>query len=151
MLIIVHRWRRVYLRFGRFVRDLTNMRYGIRITSIGRTRVKIDFFSPPVNKYYRFVICVKMYIYRNRCVSDRRSVSDEQIILHENPCQESSDSTPSSSTDMTSILVYVVDEKGKFDTNMTKILPSLYEESRDRITFPIKVSGVYLTVSRSRL
>lgn len=149
MLIIVHRWRRVYLRFGRFVRDLTNMRYGIRITSIGRTRVKIDFFSPPVNKYYRFVICVKMYIYRNR--SDRRSVSDEQIILHENPCQESSDSTPSSSTDMTSILVYVVDEKGKFDTNMTKILPSLYEESRDRITFPIKVSGVYLTVSRSRL
>lgn len=149
MLITVHRWRRVYLRFGRFVRDLTNMRYGIRITSIGRTRVKIDFFSPPVNKYYRFVICVKMYIYRNR--SDRRSVSDEQIILHENPCQESSDSTPSSSTDMTSILVYVVDEKGKFDTNMTKILPSLYEESRDRITFPIKVSGVYLTVSRSRL
>lgn len=149
MLIIVHRWRRVYLRFGRFVRDLTNMRYGIRITSIGRTRVKIDFFSLPVNKYYRFVICVKMYIYRNR--SDRRSVSDEQIILHENPCQESSDSTPSSSTDMTSILVYVVDEKGKFDTNMTKILPSLYEESRDRITFPIKVSGVYLTVSRSRL
>lgn len=111
--------------------------------------MKIDFFSPPVNKYYRFVICVKMYIYRNR--SDRRSVSDEQIILHENPCQESSDSTPSSSTDMTSILVYVVDEKGKFDTNMTKILPSLYEESRDRITFPIKVSGVYLTVSRSRL
>lgn len=149
MLITVHRWRRVYLRFGRFVRDLTNMRYGIRITSIGRTRVKIDFFSPPVNKYYRFVICVKKYIYRNR--SDRRSVSDEQIILHENPCQESSDSTPSSSTDMTSILVYVVDEKGKFDTNMTKILPSLYEESRDRITFPIKVSGVYLTVSRSRL
>lgn len=149
MLITVHRWRRVYLRFGRFVRDLTNMRYGIRITSIGRTRVKIDFFSPPVNKYYRFVICVKIYIYRNR--SDRRSVSDEQIILHENPCQESSDSTPSSSTDMTSILVYVVDEKGKFDTNMTKILPSLYEESRDRITFPIKVSGVYLTVSRSRL
>ncbi|XP_061940129.1 mucin-5AC isoform X2 [Apis cerana] len=67
-----------------------------------------------------------------------KSVSDEQIILHENPCQESSDSTPSSSTDMTSILVYVVDEKGKFDTNMTKILPSLYEESRDRITFPIK-------------
>lgn len=61
MLITVHR-RRVYLRFGRFVRDLTNMRYGIRITSIGRTRVKIDFFSPPVNKYYRFVICVKMYI-----------------------------------------------------------------------------------------
>lgn len=149
MLITVHQWRRVYLRFGRFVRDLTNMRYGIRITSIGRTRVKIDFFSPPVNKYYRFVICVKIYIYRNR--SDRRSVSDEQIILHENPCQESSDSTPSSSTDMTSILVYVVDEKGKFDTNMTKILPSLYEESRDRITFPIKVSGVYLTVSRSRL
>lgn len=149
MLITVHRWRRVYLRFGRFVRDLTNMRYGIRITSIGRTRVKMTFFSPPVNKYYRFVICVKKYIYRNR--SDRRSVSDEQIILHENPCQESSDSTPSSSTDMTSILVYVVDEKGKFDTNMTKILPSLYEESRDRITFPIKVSGVYLTVSRSRL
>ncbi|XP_043787440.1 receptor-type tyrosine-protein phosphatase N2 isoform X2 [Apis laboriosa] len=68
-----------------------------------------------------------------------KSVSDEQIILHENPCQESSDSTPSSSSaDMTSILVYVVDKKGKFDTNMTKILPSLYEESRDRITFPIK-------------
>lgn len=27
MLITVHQWRRVYLRFGRFVRDLTNMRY----------------------------------------------------------------------------------------------------------------------------
>lgn len=51
---------------------------------------------------------------------------------------------------MTSILVYVVDKKGKFDTNMTKILPSLYEESRDRITFPIKVSRVYVIVSRSR-
>uniref|UniRef100_V9IID8 protein-tyrosine-phosphatase n=3 Tax=Apis cerana TaxID=7461 RepID=V9IID8_APICE len=45
---------------------------------------------------------------------------------------------------MTSILVYVVDEKGKFDTNMTKILPSLYEESRDRITFPIKIQRFLL-------
>ena len=97
-----------------------------------------------MNKYsllLRYIHKRERIIYRNRSVS-RRSVSDEQIILHENPCQESSDSTPSSSssTDMTSILVYVVDEKGKFDMNMTKILPSLYEESRDRITFPIKVS-----------
>lgn len=63
MLITVHRWRRVYLRFGRFVRDLTNMRYGIRITSIGRTRVKIDVFLSAGEQVLSLrYICEKIYI-----------------------------------------------------------------------------------------
>lgn len=63
MLITVHRWRRVYLRFGRFVRDLTNMRYGIRITSIGRTRVKIDVFLSAGEQVLSLrYMCEKIYI-----------------------------------------------------------------------------------------
>lgn len=41
---------------------------------------------------------------------------------------------------MMTILIYVVDEVGKFDGTMTKMLPSLYEDSRDHVKFPITVS-----------
>ncbi|XP_076389093.1 uncharacterized protein LOC100877739 isoform X2 [Megachile rotundata] len=63
-----------------------------------------------------------------------KTISDEQIIFHQDPCQESATSTPTS--DMTSILVYVVDENGKVDSAMTTILPDLYKNSH--VIFPVK-------------
>ncbi|XP_043597899.1 mucin-17 isoform X1 [Bombus pyrosoma] len=69
-----------------------------------------------------------------------KPVSDKQIIFHQNPCQEPPNTTPSSSDmPMMTILIYVVDEAGKFDSTMTKMLPSLYEDSRDHIKFPITI------------
>ncbi|XP_043597905.1 mucin-17 isoform X2 [Bombus pyrosoma] len=71
-----------------------------------------------------------------------KPVSDKQIIFHQNPCQEPPNTTPSSSDmPMMTILIYVVDEAGKFDSTMTKMLPSLYEDSRDHIKFPITEKG----------
>ncbi|CAD1475075.1 unnamed protein product, partial [Heterotrigona itama] len=68
----------------------------------------------------------------------KKPVSDEQIIFHQNPCPEPTSPTPSSDMPLTSILIYVVDENGKFDSDMTKSLPSLYEKSQEHIKFPIK-------------
>ncbi|XP_050488136.1 mucin-17-like isoform X2 [Bombus huntii] len=71
-----------------------------------------------------------------------KPVSDKQIIFHQNPCQEPPNTTPSSSDmPMMTILIYVVDEVGKFDSTMTKMLPSLYEDSRDHVKFPITEKG----------
>ncbi|XP_076167020.1 uncharacterized protein LOC143146541 isoform X2 [Ptiloglossa arizonensis] len=68
----------------------------------------------------------------------KRSVSDKQIIFHQDPCREPSGSTPSpSDMPLTPILVYVVDENEKFDSTMTNKLPSFYNEFRDRIKFPV--------------
>lgn len=65
-------------------------------------------------------------------------VSPKQIIIHQNPCFESINSSPPpTEVPLTSILVYVVDEYGKFDVVMTKILPSLYKMSPN---FPVRVS-----------
>lgn len=41
---------------------------------------------------------------------------------------------------LTAVLVYIVDEKGKFDAALTKILPSLYEKTK--IDFPLTVRFV---------
>ncbi|XP_068981107.1 uncharacterized protein [Bombus flavifrons] len=71
-----------------------------------------------------------------------KPVSDKQIIFHQNPCQEPPNTTPSSSDmPMMTILIYVIDEVGKFDSTMTKMLPSLYEDSRDHVKFPITEKG----------
>ncbi|XP_076758884.1 uncharacterized protein LOC143428096 isoform X2 [Xylocopa sonorina] len=68
----------------------------------------------------------------------KTSVSDKQIIFHQDPCQESPGSTPlPSDMPLMSILIYVVDEHGKFDNTMTTILPRLYKESSDRVKFPV--------------
>ncbi|XP_026668282.1 probable serine/threonine-protein kinase DDB_G0282963, partial [Ceratina calcarata] len=65
-----------------------------------------------------------------------KSVTDKQIKLYQDPCQESPSSTPTSSEmPLTSILVYVVDENGRFDSNMTKILATLGENSK--VEFPV--------------
>ncbi|KOX68348.1 Receptor-type tyrosine-protein phosphatase kappa [Melipona quadrifasciata] len=71
--------------------------------------------------------------------SMKKPVSDEQIIFHQNPCQELTSPTPSSDMPLTSICIYVVDENGKFDSDMTKSLPSLYEKSQEHIKFPVKI------------
>lgn len=65
-----------------------------------------------------------------------KPVLAKQIIIHQNPCSELANSSviPMESS-LTSILVYVVDENGKFDAAMTKILPSLYKVS----TFPMRI------------
>ncbi|XP_043511499.1 serine-rich adhesin for platelets isoform X2 [Frieseomelitta varia] len=68
----------------------------------------------------------------------KKPVSDEQIIFHQNPCQELTSPKPSSDMPLTSIWIYVVDENGKFDSDMTKSLPSLYEKSQEHIKFPVK-------------
>ncbi|XP_060823651.1 mucin-4-like isoform X2 [Bombus pascuorum] len=75
-------------------------------------------------------------------LNNYRPVSDKQIIFHQNPCQEPPNTTPSSSDKpMMTILIYVVDEAGKFDSTMTKMLPSSYENSRDHVKFPITEKG----------
>lgn len=67
-----------------------------------------------------------------------RLVLPKQIIIHKNPCRESSNSSPTPMDgSLTSILVYIVDENRKFDAAMTKILPSLYKVSPN---FPVRVS-----------
>ncbi|XP_076678842.1 uncharacterized protein LOC143374540 isoform X2 [Andrena cerasifolii] len=67
-----------------------------------------------------------------------RSVSDKQIIFHQDPCRESPSPTPTpSGMPLTSILVYVVDENSRFDSSMTNSLPNLYKESQDRVKFPV--------------
>ncbi|KAK9308085.1 hypothetical protein QLX08_001805 [Tetragonisca angustula] len=68
----------------------------------------------------------------------KKPVSDEQIIFHQNPCQELTSPKSSSDMPLTSIWIYVVDENGKFDSDMTKSLPSLYEKSQEHIKFPVK-------------
>ncbi|KOC64264.1 Receptor-type tyrosine-protein phosphatase zeta [Habropoda laboriosa] len=69
-----------------------------------------------------------------------KTVSVTQIMLQQDPCKESLRSTPSpSDVTLPSILVYVVDENGKFDSTMTKFLPSLYEDLRDRVNFPVTI------------
>lgn len=78
-------------------------------------------------------------------LNNYRPVSDKQIIFHQNPCQEPPNTTPSSSDKpMMTILIYVVDEAGKFDSTMTKMLPSSYENSRDHVKFPITIQRFLL-------
>nr|XP_033326409.1 putative GPI-anchored protein pfl2 [Megalopta genalis] len=74
----------------------------------------------------------------------KRSVSNKQIMIHRQPpCPEVSNPTPTPS-DMPSILVYVVDENGRFDSAMTTSLPSLYEESKETVKFPFKIHSFLL-------
>lgn len=67
-----------------------------------------------------------------------RHVLPNQIVIHQNPCPEPTGSSPTpADVTLTSILVYVVDDDGKFDAATTKILPSLYKMSHN---FPVRVS-----------
>ncbi|CAL1686361.1 unnamed protein product [Lasius platythorax] len=64
-------------------------------------------------------------------------VLPKQIIIHQNPCPEPANSSLTSMDgSLTSILVYVIDEDGKFDIAMTKILPSLYKVSAN---LPVRI------------
>ncbi|XP_011253586.1 uncharacterized protein LOC105249654 [Camponotus floridanus] len=70
-----------------------------------------------------------------------KPVLAKQIMIHQNPCTELANSSVISiESSLTSILVYVVDENGKFDAAMTKILPSLYKVS----TFPMRIHKLLL-------
>ncbi|XP_011866043.1 PREDICTED: mucin-16 isoform X2 [Vollenhovia emeryi] len=64
-----------------------------------------------------------------------KPVQPKQIIVHQNPCEQNSSPTPTE-VSLISILIYVVDEDGKFDAAMTKILPSLYKVSPN---FPMRI------------
>ncbi|CAL7950322.1 unnamed protein product [Xylocopa violacea] len=80
----------------------------------------------------------------------KTSVSDKQIIFRQDPCQESPGSTPlPSDMPLMSILIYVVDEHGNFDSTMTKNLPRLYKESSDRIKFPVTIHRFLLVQETS--
>ncbi|XP_029163765.1 uncharacterized protein LOC114935197 isoform X2 [Nylanderia fulva] len=66
-----------------------------------------------------------------------KHVLPKQIIVHQNPCSELANSSLTTmDSSLTSLLVYVVDEDNKFDTAMTKILPSLYKVSAN---FPVRI------------
>lgn len=65
-----------------------------------------------------------------------KPVQPQQIIIHQNPCSDQTLSPTPAEISLTTILVYVVDEDGKFDAAMTKSLPSLYKGSP---SFPLKV------------
>ncbi|KAG7188946.1 hypothetical protein KM043_008546 [Ampulex compressa] len=72
-----------------------------------------------------------------------KPVSANQIRFHQNPCLEPSSPAPTpTDTSLTSILVYVVDEEGKFDGAMTNILPNLYNASP--INFPVTIHSFLL-------
>ncbi|KYQ50746.1 Receptor-type tyrosine-protein phosphatase zeta [Trachymyrmex zeteki] len=65
-----------------------------------------------------------------------KPVQPKQIMIHQNPCQEQNVSPTPIDGSLISILIYVIDEDGKFDAAMTKILPSLYKVSPN---FPVRV------------
>ncbi|XP_036141206.1 mucin-4 isoform X2 [Monomorium pharaonis] len=61
-----------------------------------------------------------------------------QIMIHQNPCPEQNSSPTPTEVSLITIYVYVVDEDGKFDAAMTKILPSLYKVSPSE-NFPVRI------------
>ncbi|XP_070523488.1 uncharacterized protein [Cardiocondyla obscurior] len=66
-----------------------------------------------------------------------KPVQPRQIMVYQNPCPEQNSSPTPTEVSLISILIYVVDENGKFDAGMTKILPSLqYKVSPN---FPVRV------------
>lgn len=65
-----------------------------------------------------------------------KPVQPKQIVIHQNPCREQNLSPTSTEVSLIPILVYVIDEDGKFDPAMTKILPSLYKVSPN---FPVRI------------
>ncbi|KYN36442.1 Receptor-type tyrosine-protein phosphatase zeta [Trachymyrmex septentrionalis] len=65
-----------------------------------------------------------------------KPVQPKQIVIHQNPCQEQNVSPTSIDVSLITLMIYVIDEDGKFDAAMTKILPSLYKVSPN---FPVRV------------
>ncbi|XP_015596483.1 receptor-type tyrosine-protein phosphatase zeta isoform X2 [Cephus cinctus] len=63
-------------------------------------------------------------------------VSPYQIVFHQAQCQNTSETSASNST-LTSVLVYVLDEDGNFDANMTELLPSLHKMYPIETALPI--------------
>lgn len=73
----------------------------------------------------------------------KKAVYAKQIMFHQNPCREPTGPAPTSTdVSLTSILVYVVDENGKFDSTMTNILPSLYGSVP--VQFPVTIHSFLL-------
>ncbi|EZA48564.1 hypothetical protein DMN91_000474 [Ooceraea biroi] len=113
------------------------------------TTESIQPFSPEEITFVKIVIEGTLHDICPRLQDLRKALADvltngmdklvlpNQIIIHQNPCLESANSSPTPmEVPLTSILVYVVDEDGKFDVVMTKILPSLYKVSPN---FPVRI------------
>ncbi|KAL2725292.1 serine-rich adhesin for platelets-like [Vespula squamosa] len=68
----------------------------------------------------------------------------KQVRFHKNPCTESDNSKDNSSSEESflTIYVYIVNENGRFDAAMTKILPNLYKSSVSN--FPITIHSLVL-------
>ncbi|KYN07007.1 Receptor-type tyrosine-protein phosphatase C [Cyphomyrmex costatus] len=76
-----------------------------------------------------------------------KPVQPQQIMIHQNPCQEQNALPTPTDVSLISILIYVIDENGKFDAAMTKILPSLYKVSPN---FPVRVNHSFFFIMRKR-
>ncbi|XP_033218774.1 flocculation protein FLO11 isoform X2 [Belonocnema kinseyi] len=74
--------------------------------------------------------------------STEKAISPRQVIFHQTQCTEDVSMASSSETPLTSVLIYVIDERGGFDETMTKMLPSLYKVST--IAFPLPVHSFLL-------
>ncbi|XP_018346669.1 PREDICTED: uncharacterized protein LOC108751130 [Trachymyrmex septentrionalis] len=70
-----------------------------------------------------------------------KPVQPKQIVIHQNPCQEQNVSPTSIDVSLITLMIYVIDEDGKFDAAMTKILPSLYKVSPN---FPVRIHKILL-------
>ncbi|KYN16433.1 PREDICTED: mucin-4 [Trachymyrmex cornetzi] len=70
-----------------------------------------------------------------------KPVQPKQIVIHQNPCQEQNVSPTPIDVSLITLMIYVIDEDGKFDAAMTKILPSLYKVSPN---FPVRIHKILL-------
>ncbi|KYM80929.1 Receptor-type tyrosine-protein phosphatase zeta [Atta colombica] len=70
-----------------------------------------------------------------------KPVQPKQIVIHQNPCQEQNMSPTSIDVSLITLMIYVINEDGKFDAAMTKILPSLYKVSPN---FPVRIHKILL-------
>ncbi|XP_011066902.1 PREDICTED: uncharacterized protein LOC105153634 [Acromyrmex echinatior] len=69
-----------------------------------------------------------------------KPVQPKQIVIHQNPCQEQNVSPTSTDVSLITLVIYVIDEDGKFDAAMTKIL-SYYKVSPN---FPVRIHKIIL-------
>ncbi|KAG5319649.1 PTPRA phosphatase, partial [Pseudoatta argentina] len=66
----------------------------------------------------------------------KKPVQPKQIMIRQNPCQEQNVSPTSIDVSRITLTIYVIDEDGKFNANMTESLPNLYKVSSN---FPVKI------------
>ncbi|XP_066583377.1 uncharacterized protein [Prorops nasuta] len=72
-----------------------------------------------------------------------RQISAKQIVIHQSPCTRPESSMNPMEVSLTPILIYIVNENGVFDENMTKILPSLYNKVSAK-DFPFTIHSFLL-------